>query len=305
MNEAATKIIVDGFLRGGFDIYEALLGLSFTFDAGASADAAVADIADVLGTHTVSMQAKISGGGAIVVLLTPQDASKIVSITNKGEAEESDTVDDASMGTLKEISDGALGAGVENLSTRFGKAFELESSEVVIRDSGGAAALLDFIGDGPVMTSFTFSADPHFDSTGYIINSSAFEERIPATDDGDTGDALVSEEEMRDILSGFSPDQETASYTGSDGRVPENLDVVLGISLTATARLGRVEMPIGDVLNIGPGSIIEVGKLVDDPVELLVNGRLIARGDVVVVDEKFGLRITEIISPQQRIESLG
>jgi flagellar motor switch protein FliN/FliY len=55
---------------------------------------------------------------------------------------------------------------------------------------------------------------------------------------------------------------------------------------------------------LGPGSILEVGKTVDEPVELLVNNRLVARGDVVVVDEKFGLRITEIVSREERIESL-
>jgi flagellar motor switch protein FliN/FliY len=84
----------------------------------------------------------------------------------------------------------------------------------------------------------------------------------------------------------------------------QNLDMVLDIRLVATARLGRVEMPIGEILALGPGSIIEVGHLVDEPVELLINDKLIARGDVVVVDEKFGLRITEIVSPRERIESL-
>ncbi|MCC6491238.1 MAG: flagellar motor switch protein FliN [Candidatus Hydrogenedentes bacterium] len=83
-----------------------------------------------------------------------------------------------------------------------------------------------------------------------------------------------------------------------------NLDMVLDIRLVATARLGRIEMPISEILSLGPGSIIEVGHLVDEPVELLVNDKLIARGDVVVVDEKFGLRITEIVSPRERIESL-
>lgn len=83
-----------------------------------------------------------------------------------------------------------------------------------------------------------------------------------------------------------------------------NIDVVLDIGLEATVRLGRVEMPLGDVLALGPGSIIEVGHLVDEPVELLVNDKLIARGDIVVVEEKFGLRITEVISRAERIESL-
>ncbi|MBX7256389.1 MAG: flagellar motor switch protein FliN [Candidatus Hydrogenedentes bacterium] len=93
------------------------------------------------------------------------------------------------------------------------------------------------------------------------------------------------------------------SAAGGDA-VPKNIDMVLDIQLVATARLGKVEMPIGDILTLGPGSIIEVGHLVDEPVELLVNNKLIARGDVVVVDEKFGLRITEIVSPKERIESL-
>ena len=70
-------------------------------------------------------------------------------------------------------------------------------------------------------------------------------------------------------------------------------------------RLGKVDIPLSEILSFGPGSIIEVGHLIDEPVELLVNDKLIARGDVVVVDEKFGLRITEIISPQERIESLS
>ncbi|NJL73545.1 MAG: hypothetical protein HC888_19485 [Candidatus Competibacteraceae bacterium] len=80
--------------------------------------------------------------------------------------------------------------------------------------------------------------------------------------------------------------------------------MVLDIRLVATARLGRVEMPLGDILALGPGSIIEVGQMVDEPVELLINEKLVARGDVVVVDEKFGLRITEIISARERIETL-
>jgi flagellar motor switch protein FliN/FliY len=80
--------------------------------------------------------------------------------------------------------------------------------------------------------------------------------------------------------------------------------MIMGVSLTATARLGRVEMPISEILSLGPGSIVDVGHMVDDPIELYVNDRLIARGEVVVVDEKFGLRITHIVSPEERIESL-
>lgn len=99
----------------------------------------------------------------------------------------------------------------------------------------------------------------------------------------------------------------TTPTTGTQASGPgvhNNLDMILDIRLVATARLGHVEMPISDILTLGPGSIFEVGRAVDDPVDLLVNDKLIARGEVVVVDEKFGIRITEIVSPKERIESL-
>lgn len=124
----------------------------------------------------------------------------------------------------------------------------------------------------------------------------------------------LSPDEVNAMLSAIGPDADQEAGAAVEPAAPavaarepvgnRNLDMILDIRLVATARLGRVEMPIGDILNLGPGSIIEVGHLVDEPVELLVNDKLIARGDVVVVDEKFGLRITEIVSQRERIESL-
>jgi flagellar motor switch protein FliN/FliY len=84
----------------------------------------------------------------------------------------------------------------------------------------------------------------------------------------------------------------------------ENIDLILDVQLSVVARLGQVQMPISDVLALGPGAIIEVGHSVEEPVELFVNEKLIARGEVVVVDEKFGLKITEIVSPTDRVKSL-
>ncbi|RKX19163.1 MAG: hypothetical protein DRP26_03940, partial [Candidatus Zixiibacteriota bacterium] len=63
-------------------------------------------------------------------------------------------------------------------------------------------------------------------------------------------------------------------------------------------------MAIEDILNLGPGSVVELDKLAGEPVDLLVNNKLLAKGEVVVVDENFGLRVTSMISPQDRIRSL-
>ena len=64
-------------------------------------------------------------------------------------------------------------------------------------------------------------------------------------------------------------------------------------------------MPIGQILELGPGSILELDKMASDPVDLLVNNKLIARGEVVVGDENFGIRITAVVDPKQRVKSLS
>lgn len=91
---------------------------------------------------------------------------------------------------------------------------------------------------------------------------------------------------------------------GSPSVPPKNIDLILDIPLKVTVELGKTEMYIRDILNLGPGSIIELDKLAGEPVEVLVNGRPIARGEVVVIDENFGVRITDIISPRERLEKL-
>ena len=83
------------------------------------------------------------------------------------------------------------------------------------------------------------------------------------------------------------------------------LEMLLDIPLKITAELGRARMLINDLLQLGQGSVIELDKLAGEPLEILVNQKLIARGEVVVVNEKFGIRLTDIISPLERIKQLG
>jgi flagellar motor switch protein FliN len=74
-----------------------------------------------------------------------------------------------------------------------------------------------------------------------------------------------------------------------------SMDLLLDIRLELTAELGRASIPVREVLQIGPGSIVELSKTAGDPVDIFVNGKLIGRGEVVVVDENFGIRVTEIV----------
>ena len=97
----------------------------------------------------------------------------------------------------------------------------------------------------------------------------------------------------------FAPLNSTGQTT-----VPGNIGLLMDVSMQLTVELGRTKMLIKDILGMGEGTIVELDKLAGEPVDLLVNGKLIAKGEVVVIDENFGVRVTDIISPMERISNL-
>lgn len=93
----------------------------------------------------------------------------------------------------------------------------------------------------------------------------------------------------------------------SKGESPKptlDMDFILDIPLALTVELGRNRMLIGELLQLGQGSVIELSKLAGEPMDVFINQRLMARGEVVVVNEKFGVRLTDIVSPADRINKL-
>ena len=90
------------------------------------------------------------------------------------------------------------------------------------------------------------------------------------------------------------------SSPGSD----VNLDVVLDIPVNLSMEIGRTRISIRNLLQLNQGSVVELERLAGEPMDVLVNGTLIARGEVVVVNEKFGIRLTDIISPAERVKKL-
>jgi len=102
----------------------------------------------------------------------------------------------------------------------------------------------------------------------------------------------------------FEPDTAAPPPAAKKPGGHQNLDLLLDIPLEITAELGRAKMIINDLLQLGQGSVIELNKLAGEPLEIMVNQKLIARGEVVVVNEKFGIRLTDVISPLERIKQL-
>lgn len=84
-----------------------------------------------------------------------------------------------------------------------------------------------------------------------------------------------------------------------------NIDLLMDVNLPVSIELGRTRMSIADILGLGPGSVVELNKLAGEPVDVLVNYKTVAKGEVVVIDENFGVRITQLMTPEERLKLLG
>lgn len=85
---------------------------------------------------------------------------------------------------------------------------------------------------------------------------------------------------------------------------PRSVEFLNDVPLTVTVELGRAKMKIGDLLKLAKGSVIELDKIAGDALDLRVNGQLVARGEAVIVNDKFGVRLTDVLSPVERVKSL-
>lgn len=119
----------------------------------------------------------------------------------------------------------------------------------------------------------------------------------------DLADKLVGESQSADGPA-EGGDKSSGADLLDDPTKDRNLKMILDIPLRVTVELGRTKMPVSELLNLGQGSVIELNKLAGEPMEVLVNDKLIARGEAVVVNEKFGVRLTDIISTKERVEQL-
>jgi flagellar motor switch protein FliN/FliY len=110
-------------------------------------------------------------------------------------------------------------------------------------------------------------------------------------------------------VEGVATDPKPASFPPLEGAgapgTPKNLEFILDIPMQVSVQLGSARMLIRDLLQLGQGSVIELEKLAGEPMEVFVNNKLVARGEVVVVNEKFGIRLTDVISPMERIQNLS
>lgn len=128
------------------------------------------------------------------------------------------------------------------------------------------------------------------------------------TEDVDAGDdwaaAMAEQDESESKEVEAAHFDEFASNRGKHVEGSENLDMILDIPVSISMEIGRTKISIRNLLQLNQGSVVELDRLAGEPMDVLVNGTLIAHGEVVVVNEKFGIRLTDVISAQERIKKL-
>jgi len=129
----------------------------------------------------------------------------------------------------------------------------------------------------------------------------------------DKGDENITWDDVKDDMEASKKQTKTAASAANfeelqntelKNRGAIDIDFILDIPLTVTVELGRSRMLIGELLQLGQGSIVELAKFAGEPMDVFINQRLIAKGEVVVVNEKFGIRLTDIVSPAERVGKL-
>lgn len=130
-----------------------------------------------------------------------------------------------------------------------------------------------------------------------------------AADGADWGDALKEqgdgEEELAAAKFSELEQGEQAAIKADMSADDLKLDVILDVPVTVSMEIGRTQVNIRNLLQLNQGSVIELDRFAGEPMDVLVNGTLIAHGEVVVVNDKFGIRLTDVISPTERVKKLG
>ena len=244
--------------------------------------------------------------GKSILLFSEKDACKIGG-TMVGEPE-SEEFTDMVMDAFKEVCNTIGGNLNTALSGNFGGSVTLsesgveavEFSESVVNDHLGEADAYGFIvyglsiAGGPESECWQIFSEPLLESMGA---ASAPSKPAPASEPPKP--TAPSSPQAAPVE--FEP----LSQEVSQAKAPANLDLIMDIGLEIRVELGRTNLKIRDVLNLGGGSVVELDKLAGEPVDLLVNEVIFAKGEVVVIDENFGVRITEILTLQERIKTLG
>ncbi len=259
--------------------------------------------------------------GRNVFVLSTRDASVVADLMTGGEGAASDEIDEMQVSAVGEAMNQMMGSSATAMAEMLGYRVDISAPQVHVLDlrDEAFAGTLGFAGP-LVQTSFTLRVGELLDTTLMQLMPMDFArglvERLTgggadAPADSDPQDAApgAEAEDDRHLHSVPVPVAQPVTFPSleqvASGPGGSDISLLLDVPLQVTVELGRTQLRIRDVLELVPGSIVELDKLAGGPVDVLVNGKQIARGEVVVIDEEFGVRITDVASQAKRLRGLA
>lgn len=251
-------------------------------------------------------------GSVPTALIYPEDVAKNIGSVMMGSETELETIDEAQISAIGELSSTILSSLSKNLSNKFNDDLAPGAPNGLISSGSDSLGLT-----GTKAVKVTYNISVEGGKSGKLVH---YIDHAGATKWARSGASGMPDMSGLGAAAGVEADAggpsgvpyNNVSYPSfSQGMsaqkpdLPPNYELLLDVQMILTVELGRTKKYVKEILNLGEGSIIELDKLAGEPVDLLVNGKLIARGEVVVIDENFGVRVTDIVAPAERLAKMA
>ncbi len=310
-----SDILGQAFQTAG-NVLGTILAKNTRFNNPATESRTTSEINQELGSRTVCLYSQVQGAfsGRVCLIIAQENASKIAGLMMGGMGG-AGSMDMAQLQTLKDCLSPLMGTVTAQIGMKLGNSLTGSPPDIVLVNAPNDLRLPD--GTTLVKTQFNLNIDSVGSfKASYIISKDNAQSILDISKNGGSmqsgGGMNIPMQGGGMQMGGFTQQQPQVGIKGigfpslanagaASGNT--NLNLLMDVQMALTVELGRTKMYIKDILGLGEGSIIELDKLAGEPVDLLVNGKLIAKGEVVVIDENFGVRVTDIVSPQDRIKS--
>lgn len=240
----------------------------------------------------------VAQGTDFAAIIVEKDAAKKISTIVTEELNEDENLSEKEIAAVNEVLDQMLVAFSKSLANtiKYDAKFEIQT--------GKESTVLEK--ENLLQLSFSLSIGHEVDTTVYYLMSYEAVNNIinvlPIVDkDYDDASKGKTDEELEETVATVQPIRFEEFTDGSLAIEKENIDLLMDLQLQVSVELGKVKKPIKEILQFTQGTIVELDRLAGENVDVLVSGKIIAKGEVVVVDQNFGVRITQIVIPEKRV----
>jgi flagellar motor switch protein FliN/FliY len=301
---ADVKEVLAEFCQNAGTALSTLLGGDVSLSVESASEKGAEEVKAAVGGRSLLVPLEIAGDamGSVAVVI-PEDGAARAATLLTGEDSAPETLTDLHLSALSEVGSQLGEALSAALSGALGGAVTAQAGEPKVVEAGAldAEAAMAFADGSPVLAAGSLAAKGAKGALWIILSKGLGDALAQATGGfasgvSGSGSSSAPPSVRAAQLSEFAP----GLAAGEAG----NLDLLRDVPLQVTVELGRTSKHIREILSFAPGSIIGLDKLEGEPVDIFVNDMLFAKGEVVVIDENFGVRISEIISPKERLNQL-